>query len=105
MRSAPEHSLLDRDVVAVTPGVIEPQGCDHRHCQRRDEFGAPVPVFPVSWQDTGSGVFTIALAAVVLGFGPGRAEPARRVGLLAILAGAGALLVTSTCTKDRRVHG
>ena len=54
---------------------------------------APVPVFPISWQDTGSGVFTVAVAALLLGFGPARAEPARRLAALALLAGAGALLV------------
>jgi hypothetical protein len=54
---------------------------------------APIRAFPISWQDTGSGVFTIAFATVVLGFGPARTEPARRLGLLAVLAGVGALLV------------
>jgi len=60
-----------------------------------DQFfhDAPIPVFPISWQDTGSGVFTVALAALLLGFGPVRAEPARRLVLLAGLAGLGALLV------------
>src|ERR671928_2087584 len=28
---------------------------------------APVAVFPVSWQDTGSGVFTLAVSALILG--------------------------------------
>ena len=60
-----------------------------------DQFfhDAPIPVFPISWQDTGSGVFTVALAALLLGFVPVRAEPARRLVLLAVLAGLGALLV------------
>jgi hypothetical protein len=31
---------------------------------------APVAVMPTSWQDTGSGVFTVALAALVLRLRP-----------------------------------
>jgi hypothetical protein len=44
---------------------------------------APIPVFPVSWQDTGSGVFTLAALAVLLGLGPLRNEPGRRLTLVA----------------------
>jgi hypothetical protein len=60
-----------------------------------DQFfhDAPIPVFPISWQDTGSVVFTIAVAALLLGFGPLRGERARRLAVLATLAGLGALLV------------
>lgn len=54
---------------------------------------APITVFPISWQDTGSGVFTLALAALVLGLGPLAAAPGRQVALTALLAGVGALLV------------
>ncbi|QRP42773.1 hypothetical protein [Amycolatopsis sp. FDAARGOS 1241] len=54
---------------------------------------APVPVFPISWQDTGSGVFTLALVALVLGFGPLRAEPGHRTALAALLCGISALLI------------
>ena len=65
------------------------------HATHADQFfhDAPIPVFPISWQDTGSGVFTIAVATLMLGFGPMRAEPGRRLALLAALAGSGALLV------------
>src|SRR3954451_8394455 len=31
---------------------------------------APVAVMPASWQDTGSGIFTLAATAIVLGLGP-----------------------------------
>jgi len=48
---------------------------------------APLVVLPASWQDTGSGVFTIALAALALGFGPLAGAPARRVAVLAGVAG------------------
>jgi hypothetical protein len=54
---------------------------------------APIVVLPASWQDTGSGVFAMAAATLVLGFGPQRAEPARRLAVTALLTGLGAFLV------------
>jgi tetrahydromethanopterin S-methyltransferase subunit D len=54
---------------------------------------APVAVVPASWQDTGSGVFAVAVAALVHGFGPARDEAGRRVALLSLLCGLGAFLV------------
>ena len=54
---------------------------------------APVAVMPASWQDTGSGVFTIAVATLLLGFGPVGDEASRRVALLSLLCGLGAFLV------------
>jgi hypothetical protein len=54
---------------------------------------APVSVLPASWQDTGSGVFTIAIAAVVLGLGPLAATSARRLAGVALLCGLAAFLV------------
>jgi hypothetical protein len=54
---------------------------------------APIPVFPISWQDTGSGVFALAALAVLLGLGPLRAEPAHQVLLPALLGALAALLV------------
>jgi hypothetical protein len=45
------------------------------------------------WQDTGSGVFTVAVTAVLLGFGTMCAYPARRLASLAVVAGVAALLV------------
>jgi hypothetical protein len=54
---------------------------------------APGDVFPVSFEDTGSGVFATALAALVLGFGPLRADSGRRVALTALACGLAALLV------------
>jgi hypothetical protein len=60
-----------------------------------DQFftDAPVVVFPISWQDTGSGVFALAAAALVLGFGPLRTTPGHRLALLSGLGALGALLV------------
>ena len=51
---------------------------------------APVAVFPVSWQDTGSGVWTVALASGAQGATQSRA---RRALLLAVLTGIAAFLV------------
>ncbi|MFE9446211.1 hypothetical protein ACFYO2_46610 [Streptomyces sp. NPDC006602] len=60
-----------------------------------DQFftDAPFTVFPVSWQDTGSGVFALAVAALFYGLGPLRAEPGRRTVGYALLAGLAAFLV------------
>ena len=52
----------------------------------------PFIVFPISWQDTGSGVFTLAAAPVLYGLFRG-AEPARRVAGYGLLAALAALLV------------
>jgi hypothetical protein len=54
---------------------------------------APIPIFPISWQDTGSGVFALATLALFLGFGPLRAGPGGRIAFLTVLGAAGALLV------------
>ncbi len=54
---------------------------------------APVAVFPVSWQDTGSGVFTFGAAALFLGLAPLRAATSRRTIAYAILSALAALLV------------
>ncbi len=54
---------------------------------------APIPAFPVSWQDTGSGVFAVATAALLLGLGPQGTDPGRRVAVVALLAGIAALVV------------
>jgi hypothetical protein len=54
---------------------------------------APGYVFPVSYEDTGSGVFAAALSALVLGFGPLRAATGQRLALAAAFCGLAALLV------------
>lgn len=54
---------------------------------------APVPVFPVSWQDAGSGVFTLAVVAVLLGLGPLARDPGRRLATVALLSALSSLLV------------
>jgi hypothetical protein len=54
---------------------------------------APLRLLPASWQDTGSGVFALATAAVLLGVGPLSATPARHAIGLALLCGLAAFLV------------
>lgn len=64
-----------------------------RHTGGRFFTDAPGLVFPVSYEDTGSGVFATALAVLVLGFGPMRADTGRRLALAATACGLAALLV------------
>jgi hypothetical protein len=55
---------------------------------------APSAVLPASWQDTGSGVFTIAITALALGFGAlSGAGTGRRLAAAAALGGVAAFLV------------
>jgi len=53
---------------------------------------APIAALPASWQDTGSGIVTFGAVAAVLGAGPARNQPARRVVALAAIAGTVAFL-------------
>jgi hypothetical protein len=53
----------------------------------------PFKPFPISWQDTGSGVFTLAGAALVMALGPGRRDTPPRVAQLTLLAALAALLI------------
>jgi hypothetical protein len=54
---------------------------------------APGVVFPVSYEDAGSGVFATALAVLLLGFGPLHSATGRRLALTAAVCGLAALLV------------
>ena len=54
---------------------------------------ASLVVFPISLQDTGSGVSAFALSALLLGFGPLRAATGQRLALTAAICGTAALLV------------
>jgi len=73
------------------------------HRARPIFFGdAPTSVFPISWQDTGSGVFALATLVSVTGLGALRADTGRRVGMLSALGGNSALLVDScVCGRNR----
>jgi hypothetical protein len=62
-----------------------------RHTGGRFFTDAPGLVFPVSYEDTGSGVFATALSSLLLGFGPLHADSRRRVALTATVCGLAAL--------------
>ncbi len=64
-----------------------------RHTGGNFFVDAPGLVFPVSFEDTGSGVFATALSALLLGFGPLHAVSGRRLALTATVCGLAALLV------------
>lgn len=53
----------------------------------------PFRPFPISWQDTGSGMFTLAGAGAALALGVSAKEPAARVARLALWTALAALLV------------
>ncbi len=62
---------------------------------RADQFfvDAPIPAFPISWQDTGSGVFALAALALILAAAVPATSSPRRVAGLALLGAISALLV------------
>ena len=64
-----------------------------RHTGGQFFVDAPGYVFPVSYEDTGSGVFATAIAGLLLGFGPLRSDTGRRVALNALVCGFAALLI------------
>jgi hypothetical protein len=88
-----------RPVVVATAGLAAGLGAAAwnaiLHAAHGGQFftDAPVAVLPASWQDTGSGVFALAAAAVLLGAGPLAAAPSRRTTGLAALCGLAAFLV------------
>lgn len=53
----------------------------------------PFRPFPISWQDTSSGVFTLAGAALLIALGPGRNDTPARVARLALVTAVAALLI------------
>lgn len=62
---------------------------------RADQFfvDAPIPIFPVSWQDAGSGVFAVAALALILGLAVIPMGVSRHTALLALLGGISALVI------------
>jgi hypothetical protein len=84
-------------IPALTATLLGPLAWNailHRAATDADAFFVDIPFkpFPVSWQDTGSGVFTLALASVLLGLSLPH-ETAGRVCRLAIIAALVAFLV------------
>ena len=87
---------LDVVATAAVAGALGPllwNAILHRVGASEFFVDAPVSVMPASWQDTGSGVFTVAVSAVLFGFGPMQDEIGRRVALVSLLCGLGAFLV------------
>jgi hypothetical protein len=87
-----------RAAVIATPAacaVVAPLCWDLilRHTGGDFFVDAPGVVFPISFEDTGSGVFAAALSALALGFGPLRTATGRRLAATATLCGLAALLV------------
>jgi hypothetical protein len=60
----------------------------HRAATEADGFVVDIPFkpFPVSWQDTGSGVFTLAVASVLVGVALRRERAGRALSLSATAA-------------------
>ena len=81
-------------LVATFLGPLTWNAILHRAATDADGFFVDIPFkpFPVSWQDTGSGVFTLAVASLFLGVAL-RRERAGRVLDLALTAAAVAFLV------------
>ena len=87
---------IDLLVAAAISGAVGPllwNAILHRVEAREFFVDAPVSIMPASWQDTGSGVFTVAVAAVLFGLGPLRKDTGRRVAAYSLLCGLGAFLV------------
>ncbi|MGB8385638.1 MAG: hypothetical protein WCG47_31100 [Dermatophilaceae bacterium] len=53
----------------------------------------PLRIFPISWQDTGTGVFTLAGASLLLALLSARRDPAPRTAVLALWTALAALLI------------
>src|SRR5262249_1801230 len=73
-----------RRSVLITAGLsaaAAPLGWDLilRHTGGDFFTDAPISAFPISFEDTGSGVFATALSALLLGFGPLHAASGRRL--------------------------
>ena len=85
-------SVIGASLVSAFAGPMAWNAILHR--VRGSEFFVDIPFkpFPVSWQDTGSGVFTLAAASVLVGITL-RNKPAGRVLRVSVALGLVALLV------------
>jgi hypothetical protein len=93
LRRDRRFDLLAAAAVSGFAGPLIWNAILHRVEAREFLVDAPVAIMPASWQDTGSGVFTVAVGCVLLGLGPLRDEPGRRVAVCALLCGLAAFLV------------
>lgn len=75
-------------VAAALLGPVAWNAILHRAATSADGFFVDIPFkpFPVSWQDTGSGVFTLAAASALLGVALRRDNAGRVLGLAATVA-------------------
>ena len=82
-------------VTGVAAAVLGPLVWDLilRHTGGDFFVDAPGYVFPISFEDLGSGVFATAIAALLLGFGPLRAATGARLARACLVGGLAALLV------------
>ena len=76
-------SVLVPALAAALLGPLAWNAMLHRAATDADAFFVDIPfsLFPVSWQDTGSGVFTLAIASVCFGISLRRDTAARVLGL------------------------
>jgi hypothetical protein len=88
-----ELTVIATGALAAAAGPIAWNAILRATDARRFFVNARLIVFPISWQDTGSGVFALAAAALLLGFGTLRNEPAHRALTYAVLTGLAALVV------------
>jgi len=97
--------LRERTAAVLTPALLATflgplawNAILHRAATDADGFFVDIPFkpFPVSWQDTGSGVFTLATASVLLALAR-RREPAGRALNLALTAAFVAFLIDIYC--------
>ncbi len=86
-------SAIVSAAVAAAAGPTAWNAILHHLGGRRFFVDAPITVFPVSWQDTGSGVFATAAASLILGFGALHAATGRALARAALTCGIAALLV------------
>jgi len=94
LRRERSAAVLIPALAATFVGPLAWNAILHRAATRPNGFFVDIPFtpFPVSWQDTGSGVFTLAAASLLLGLTL-RHETAGRVTGLAVTAAAVAFLV------------
>jgi hypothetical protein len=86
-------SVLISAAAAAAAGALAWNAILHRVGGRQFFVDAPIAVFPISWQDTGSGVFATAAATLILGLGVLRDSTGRTLVRTAIVCGVAALLV------------
>jgi hypothetical protein len=94
LRRERSAAVLIPALAATFVGPLAWNAILHRAATRPNGFFVDIPFkpFPVSWQDTGSGVFTLAAASLLFGLTL-RHETAGRVTSLAVTAAAVAFLV------------